>query len=78
MKNEFGLNAEQIRELHIALEEMEIEARAVKADYEKDPSNLDSGSVIVVHENSTLLQNKEEPLSDVAYNITRKYYVGYK
>ena len=41
-------------------------------DYEQNPSNLDSGSVIVVHQNSTLLDDTKEELSDVAYNITRK------
>ena len=41
-------------------------------DYEQNPSNLDSGSIVVVHQDSTLLDNKEEELSDIAYNITRK------
>jgi hypothetical protein len=41
-------------------------------DYEQNPSNLDSGSVIVVHQNSTLLDDTKEELSDIAYNIKRK------
>ena len=48
------------------------EAKNVVKDYEENPSNLDSGSVIVVHESSTLLDNKDEELSDIAYSITRK------
>ena len=41
-------------------------------DYEQTPSNLDSGSVIVVHQDSPLLKDKKEKLSDIAYNIQRK------
>ena len=54
------------------IEVIQTEADIVKMDYEENPSNLDSGSVIVVHESSTLLDNKDEELSDIAYSITRK------
>jgi len=33
---------------------------------------MDSGSVVVVHENSSLLQDEKEKLSDIAYDIKPK------
>ena len=41
-------------------------------DYEQNPSNLDSGSIIVVHQDSSLLDDIKEKLSDIAYNIKRR------
>ena len=66
------LTPEQKQELDNIIEVIQTEADIVKMDYEQNPSNLDSGSVIVVHQNSTLLDDTKEELSDVAYNITRK------
>ena len=66
------LTLEQKRELDNILEVIQTEADIVKLDYEQNPSNLDSGSVIVVHQDSTLLKNKKEKLSDIAYNIKKK------
>ena len=66
------LTPEHKEELNNILEVIQAEADIVKMDYEQNPSNLDSGSIVVVHQNSTLLDNKEEELSDIAYNITRK------
>ena len=71
-KKEQELTAEQKQELDNIFEVIQTEADNVKLDYEQNPSNLDSGSVIVVHQDSTLLDNKDEELSDIAYNITRK------
>jgi|TARA_R110000737_G_scaffold172131_1_gene197646 hypothetical protein len=65
------LTKEQKEELEKLLIPIVEESISVKLDYEETPSNLDSGSVVVVHQDSTLLDNKEEELSDVAYNITR-------
>ena len=65
------LTKEQKEELEKLLIPIVEESISVKLDYEETPSNLDSGSVGVVHQDSTLLDNKEEELSDVAYNITR-------
>ncbi len=48
------------KELSELLKVIQTEADIVKKDYEDNPSNLDSGSVVVVHENSTLLDNKDE------------------
>jgi len=70
--NELDLTKEQQKELEQLLIPIVEESISVKLDYEKNPSNLDSGSVVVVHQDSTLLDNKKEELSDIAYNITRK------
>ena len=66
------LTSEQKRELGNILEVIQAEADIVKLDYEQNPSNLDSGSVIVVHQDSSLLDDTKENLSDIAYNIQRK------
>tara|TARA_B100000795_G_scaffold260541_1_gene236520 strand:- start:262 stop:546 length:285 start_codon:yes stop_codon:yes gene_type:complete len=66
------LTKKQKEELEKLLIPIVEESISVKLDYEENPSNLDSGSIVVVHQNSTLLDNKNEKLSDVAYNITRK------
>ena len=66
------LTLEQKRELGNILEVIQAEADIVKLDYEQNPSNLDSGSVIVVHQDSSLLDDTKENLSDIAYNIQRK------
>ena len=66
------LTKEQIKELNRLTVQIVDEASIVKMDYEDNPSNLDSGSIIVVHQNSSLLNNKQEKLCDVAYNITQK------
>ena len=50
----------------------ELEQLSVKMDYEQSGSNLDSGSLIAIHHNSTLLQDETEKLSDVAYEVKRK------
>ena len=66
------LTKEQKKELNDLLEVIQTEADIVKMDYEQNPSNLDSGSVIVVHQDSSLLNDTKEKLSDVVYNIKRK------
>ena len=66
------LTTKQKEELEKLLIPIVEESISVKLDYENNPSNLDSGSIVVVHQDSTLLDNKEEELSDIAYNITRK------
>ena len=72
MSDKLDLTKRQQKELEKLLIPIVEESISVKLDYEENPSNLDSGSVVVVHQDSTLLENKEEELSDVAYNITRK------
>ena len=66
------LTKEQREELNNLALHMAEEAVSVKLDYEQSGSNLDSGSIVVVHQNSTLLNNETERLSDVAYSITKK------
>ena len=72
MSDKVDLTKEQKQELEKLLIPIVEESISVKLDYEQNPSNLDSGSIVVVHQDSTLLDNKEEELSDIAYNITRK------
>ena len=72
MSDKVDLTKEQKQELENLLIPIVEESISVKLDYEQNPSNLDSGSIVVVHQDSTLLDNKEEELSDIAYNITRK------
>ena len=66
------LTSAQKKELTDLLEVIQTEADIVKKDYEDNPSNMDSGSVVVVHENSSLLQDEKEKLSDIAYDIKPK------
>ena len=72
MSDKVDLTKEQKQELEKLLIPIVEESISVKLDYEQNPSNIDSGSIVVVHQDSTLLDNKEEELSDIAYNITRK------
>ena len=66
------LTKKQKKELNDLLEVIQTEADIVKMDYKQNPSNLDSGSVIVIHQDSPLLDDTKEKLSDIVYNITRK------
>ena len=71
MKNE-NLTGEQKDELNALMVVITEEAISVKLDYEQSGSNLDSGSVVAIHHNSSLLDDEKEPLVDVAYNIVRR------
>ena len=62
----------RIHELEDLMVEMTEEAVSVKLDYEQEVSNLDSGSMVVIHQNSPLLDDEKEKLSDIAVNIKRK------
>ena len=66
------LSNKQKETLDNIIETVQTEADIVKLDYENNLTDMDSGSVVVVHQDSTLLDNKKEELSDIAYNITRK------
>ena len=63
---------DRIPELEKLMVEMTEEAISVKLDYQVSGSNMDSGSIVAIHHNSTLLDNETEQLSDVAINIKRK------
>ena len=66
------LNSKQRKELEQLTVAMVEEATSVKLDYEQSGSNMDSGSVVAVHQDSPLLQDENEKLGEVAFNITRK------
>ena len=66
------LTRKQRRELNSLAIAIAEEAVSVRLDYEQSGSNLDSGSIIAIHQNSPLLDDEKERLSDIAYNITKK------
>ena len=66
------LTKEQREELNRLTVAMAEEAISVRMDYEENGSNLDSGSVVAIHQNSSLLDDEREKLGDIGYNITRK------
>ena len=63
---------ERISELEDLMAEITEEAISVKLDYETTGSNLDSGSVIEIHQDSPLLINEKEKLGEIAFNIEKK------
>ena len=64
--------SERIKELEDLMVEMTEEAISVRLDYQQSGSNLDSGSIVAIHHNSTLLDDENEKLKDIAVNIKRK------
>ena len=62
-KNE--LTPEQKKELTKIAAEIEAEAIQMKIDYDINPSE-ESGSVVYIHQDSSLLENEDEKLDDVA------------
>ena len=63
---------DRIPELEQLMVEMTEEAISVRLDYEISGSNMDSGSIVAIHQDSPLLQNENEKLGEVAFNITPK------
>ena len=63
---------ERISELEDIMAEITEEAISVKLDYETSGSNLDSGSVSEIHQDSPLLLDEKEKLGDIAVNIEKK------
>ena len=55
---------ERISELEDIMAEITEEAISVKLDYETSGSNLHSGSVIEIHQDSPLLLDEKEKLGD--------------
>ncbi len=53
------LTKEQQKELEILSAELEAEAIQMKVDYEQNPSE-ESGSVVVIHQESEFLKENEE------------------
>jgi len=64
--------SERIKELEDLMVEMTEEAISVRLDYQQSGSNMDSGSIVAIHQNSTLLDNEKESLGDIAVDIQRK------
>ena len=65
------LTPEQKKELDNLAEVIQTEADIVKQDYEENPSN-ESGSIVVIHQESPLLTDTKEKLADIVYNIEPK------
>ena len=65
MNKEDKLTPEQEKELIMLAAEIEAEAIAMKIDYDENPS-YESGSVVYIHQDSSLLSNEDEKLDDVA------------
>ena len=65
MSKKDKLTPEQDKELILLAAESEAEAIAMKMDYDKNPSE-ESGSVVFVNEQSTLLDNEDEELDNIA------------
>ena len=65
MSKQNKLTPEQEKELIKLSAEIEAEAIAMRMDYDENPSN-ESGSVVYIHQESSLLENEDEKLDDVA------------
>jgi|TARA_R110000765_G_scaffold181984_1_gene287963 hypothetical protein len=65
MSEENKLTPEQEKELIMLSAEIEAEAIAMRVDYEEHPSE-ESGSVVYVNEQSTLLEDENVRLGDKA------------
>ena len=65
MSKEDKLTPEQEKELIMLAAEIEAEAISMKMDYDKNPSE-ESGSIVFVNEQSTLLDNEDEELDGIA------------
>ena len=71
MSKEDKLTLEQEKELIKISAEIEAEAIAMRMDYEEHPSE-ESGSVVYIHQESSLLENEDEKLDDVALVSSNK------
>ena len=65
MNKKDKLTPEQEKELIMLSAEIEAEAIAMRMDYEEHPSE-ESGSIVYVNEQSTLLEDEDERLGDKA------------
>ena len=66
------LSRKQRKELNSLATIIAEEAISVRLEYEQSGSNLDSGSIVAIHQDSPLLKDEKEKLGDVAYSIERK------
>ena len=71
MNKKDKLTSEQEKELIMLAAEIEAEAIAMKMDYETNPSE-ESGSVVYIHQESSLLEDENEELSTVGIASSTK------
>ena len=71
MSQKDELTSEQKKELTKIAVEIEAEAIQMKIDYDINPSE-ESGSVVYIHQDSSLLTNEDEKLDDVALVSSNK------
>ena len=71
MSKEDKLTPEQVKELALLSAEIEAEAIRMRIDYEKNPSE-ESGSVVYIHQESSLLEDENEELSSVGLASSSK------
>ena len=71
MSKEDKLTPEQKKELIMLSAEIEAEAIKMRMDYEEHPSE-ESGSVVYIHQESSLLENEDEKLSTIGIASTTK------
>ena len=71
MSKKDKLTPEQEKELIMLSAEIEAEAIAMRVDYEEHPSE-ESGSVVYIHKESSLLENEDEKLSTVGLASSSK------
>ena len=71
MSKKNKLTPEQEKELALLSAEIEAEAIRMRIDYEKNPSE-ESGSVVYIHQESSLLENEDEKLSSVGLASSTK------
>ena len=64
MSQKDELTSEQKKELTKIAAEIEAEAIQMKIDYDINPSE-ESGSVVYIHQESSLLENEDEKLSTI-------------
>ena len=65
MSKEHKLTLEQEKELQMIAAEIEAEAIRMRMDYETNPSE-ESGSIVHIHQESSLLENEDEKLDTKA------------
>ena len=71
MSKKDKLTPEQEKELIMLSAEIEAEAIKMKMDYETNPSE-ESGSVVYIHQESSLLEDENEELSTIGIASTTK------
>ena len=71
MSKKDKLTPDQKKELIMLSAEIEAEAIKMRMDYEEYPSE-ESGSVVYIHQESSLLEDENEELSTVGFASTTK------